>query len=79
MIARDFAKVKGALIWFTLAVTLASAALVTLAIVGFRWISGEQGALPDAVRLQIDLPASTGLRGRLTLDWVRPNFSNSKT
>jgi general secretion pathway protein J len=38
-----------------------------------------EGALPDAVRLQIDLPASTGLRGRLTLDWVRPNFSNSKT
>ena len=38
-----------------------------------------EGALPDAVRLQIDLPASTGLRGRLTLDWVRPNFSNTKS
>lgn len=38
-----------------------------------------QGALPDAIRLNIALPASTGLRGRLTLDWVRPNFSNSKT
>ena len=38
-----------------------------------------EGAQPDALRLQIDLPASTGLRGRLTLDWVRPNFSNSKT
>ena len=38
-----------------------------------------EGSPPDAVRLQIDLPASTGLRGRLTLDWVRPNFSNSKT
>ena len=34
---------------------------------------------PDAIRLQIDLPASTGLQGRLTLDWVRPNFSNTKT
>jgi general secretion pathway protein J len=38
-----------------------------------------QGALPDAIRLQIDLPASTGVRGRITLDWVRPNFSNTKT
>ncbi len=39
----------------------------------------SQGALPDAIRLQIDLPASTGVRGRITLDWVRPNFSNTKT
>ena len=39
----------------------------------------SQGALPDAIRLQIDLPASTGVRGRLTLDWVRPNFSNTKS
>jgi general secretion pathway protein J len=39
----------------------------------------SQGALPEAIRLQIDLPASTGLRGRITLDWVRPNFSNTKT
>ena len=38
-----------------------------------------QGALPDAIRLQIDLSASTGVRGRITLDWVRPNFSNTKT
>jgi general secretion pathway protein J len=38
-----------------------------------------QGAGPDAIRLQIDLPASTGVRGRITLDWVRPNFSNTKT
>jgi general secretion pathway protein J len=38
-----------------------------------------QGALPDAIRLQIDVPASTGVRGRITLDWVRPNFSNTKT
>jgi general secretion pathway protein J len=36
-------------------------------------------ALPDAIRLQIDLPARTGLRGQLTLDWVRPNFSNTKS
>ena len=39
----------------------------------------SQGTLPDAIRLQIDLPASTGVRGRITLDWVRPNFSNTKT
>jgi general secretion pathway protein J len=38
-----------------------------------------QGALPDAIRLNIDLPASTGVRGRITLDWARPNFSNTKT
>ncbi len=38
-----------------------------------------QGALPDAIRLQIELPATTGVRGRITLDWVRPNFSNTKT
>ncbi len=41
--------------------------------------TSAQGALPDAIRLQIDLPASTGVRGRITLDWVRPNFSNTKT
>jgi general secretion pathway protein J len=34
---------------------------------------------PDAIRLLLDLPPSTGLPGRLTLDWVRPNFSNSKS
>ncbi len=39
----------------------------------------SQDTLPDAIRLQIDLPASTGVRGRITLDWVRPNFSNTKT
>lgn len=38
-----------------------------------------QGVLPDAIRLQIDVLASTGVRGRITLDWVRPNFSNTKT
>jgi general secretion pathway protein J len=41
--------------------------------------TGNQGALPDAIRLQIELPASTGVLGRITLDWVRPNFSNTKT
>ena len=35
--------------------------------------------MPDAIRLQIDLPNSTGVNGRLTLDWVRPNFSNTKS
>lgn len=41
--------------------------------------TGSTDALPDAIRLQIDLPSSTGLTGRITLDWVRPNFSNTKT
>ena len=46
--------------------------------------SGSPGAapistLPDAIRLQIDVPARTGLRGQLTLDWVRPHFSNTKS
>lgn len=35
--------------------------------------------MPDAIRLQIDLPNSTGVNGRLTIDWVRPNFSNTKS
>jgi general secretion pathway protein J len=34
---------------------------------------------PDAIRLLLELPAQTGMRGRITLDWVRPNFSNTKT
>lgn len=41
--------------------------------------ASPQTSQPDAIRLQIDVPASTGLRGRITLDWVRPNFSNTKT
>jgi general secretion pathway protein J len=41
--------------------------------------NANPGSLPDAIRLQIDLPDSTGVRGRITLDWVRPNFSNTKT
>jgi general secretion pathway protein J len=35
--------------------------------------------LPDAIRLQVDLPNSAGVKGRLTLDWVRPTFSNTKS
>jgi len=41
--------------------------------------NGAQALPPDAIRLQLDLPDKRGLRGRLTLDWVRPNFSNTKT
>ena len=41
--------------------------------------SSTTAAPPDAIRLQIDLPANTGVRGRITLDWVRPNFSNTKS
>jgi general secretion pathway protein J len=39
-------------------------------------------AAPDAVRLVIYLSAARNAsahHGRITLDWVRPNFSNSKT
>lgn len=39
----------------------------------------SKAELPDAIRLQVDLPSSTGVNGRLTLDWVRPTFSNSKS
>jgi general secretion pathway protein J len=39
----------------------------------------QADVLPDAIRLHIDLPAPTGVQGRITLDWVRPNFSNTKT
>ncbi len=39
----------------------------------------SKAELPDAIRLQVDLPSSTGMNGRLTLDWVRPNFSNTKS
>jgi general secretion pathway protein J len=41
--------------------------------------SSNSSQVPDAIRLQIDLPANTGVRGRITLDWIRPNFSNTKT
>lgn len=34
---------------------------------------------PDAIRLILDLPPHHRLAGRLTLDWVRPNFSNTKS
>ena len=35
------------------------------------------GAVPDGVRLLLDLPASGPLAGRLTLDWVRPSFTGA--
>lgn len=40
---------------------------------------GNTSTLPDAIRLTIDLPAGKSLQGRLTLDWSRPNFSNTKS
>ena len=42
-------------------------------------IPGISPDLPDGIRLQLDVLPDSGLSGRLTLDWVRPNFSNSKT
>ena len=41
--------------------------------------SASNNTPPDAIRLLIDVPAHSGLSGRLTLDWVRPNFSNTKS
>ena len=41
--------------------------------------TGNNSNLPDAVRLTLDLPAQHSLQGRLTLDWSRPNFSNTKS
>lgn len=35
------------------------------------------GAVPDGVRLQLDLPPTEPLTGRLTLDWVRPSFTGT--
>jgi general secretion pathway protein J len=35
--------------------------------------------LPDAIRLQIDVAPDNGMSGPITLDWVRPNFSNIKS
>ena len=37
---------------------------------------------PDAIRLEINLSPTSGRQaqhGRITLDWIRPNFSNNKT
>ena len=34
-------------------------------------------AVPDGVRLLLDLPASGPLAGRLGLDWVRPSFTGA--
>lgn len=39
----------------------------------------NNSTLPDAIRLQIDLPSSTGLNGQLTLDWVKPTFTINKS
>jgi general secretion pathway protein J len=46
---------------------------------GSSGLASNTTTLPDAIRLLIDLPASTGMPGRITLDWVRPNFSNTKS
>ena len=43
LVERDFAKVKGTLIWFTLAVLIASIAIVAVGIAGSVLTSGKQG------------------------------------
>ena len=39
--------------------------------------SSLAGAVPDGVRLLLDLPASAALTGRLSIDWVRPSFTGA--
>ena len=44
--------------------------------------NGASSTTPDAVRLEINLSPTSGRQaqhGRITLDWIRPNFSNNKT
>jgi general secretion pathway protein J len=43
--------------------------------------TNQQGntSMPDAIRLVLDLPYNASLAGRITLDWVRPNFTNTKS
>jgi hypothetical protein len=44
--------------------------------------NGASGTTPDAVRLEINLSPTQSRQaqhGRITLDWMRPNFSNNKT
>jgi general secretion pathway protein J len=37
--------------------------------------TGPTGALPDGIRLVLQLPAGRAIGGRLQRDWVRPTFS----
>ena len=44
--------------------------------------TGASSTAPDAIRLEINLsptPSRQAQHGRITLDWIRPNFSNNKT
>jgi len=44
--------------------------------------TGVSSTAPDAIRLEINLsptPSRQAQHGRITLDWIRPNFSNNKT
>ena len=41
--------------------------------------SNTNSSTPDGVRLILNLPPSPAGAGELTLDWVRPNFSNTKS
>lgn len=41
--------------------------------------TSANSSLPDAIRLQLDVSPDNGVSGPITLDWVRPNFSNNKS
>ena len=34
---------------------------------------------PDAIRIQLDVAPDNGVSGPITLDWVKPHFSNAKS
>jgi general secretion pathway protein J len=38
----------------------------------------QAAALPEGIRLVIDLAESAQVQGKLTLDWVRPTFTVNK-
>ena len=39
---------------------------------------GASNALPEGIRLVIELPDNAALSGKVTLDWVRPSFTVAK-
>ncbi len=41
--------------------------------------TGTAPPLPEGLRLVIELPEGGSMAGKLTLDWVRPTFSSSKS
>ncbi|MBS7777642.1 prepilin-type N-terminal cleavage/methylation domain-containing protein [Acidovorax sp. CCYZU-2555] len=61
----------------------AAAAAASTAATGSAGTTGTSAAtnndIPDGVRLQLDLPAGSGIAGRLVRDWVNPLRQNSRS